>query len=534
MELKKHYLLFGILSAFILINIIRLQNFYACIHDDYYIFLRYADNLIKGYGFVFNQLGERVEGFSSYLYLLVIIVIRSIGINNHEFIPYLGILFSSFTIIYLFLLLQEAKTNSKVNYLIVFILILNPIFIFNSTTGMDTSLFTFLTTATIYYFIKYYKELNFKIFVILTLLILARSESFIIISTIILFTVIKEKFINKNPEINKYLYFYLIYAIILLMLMTIFRQIYFDSMIPNTLKAKSGFEIQQIIGGVEYTLRSYKLIFGGTGILLIIPFLYSIKNAKNNDTIIISLLIIIVYTLSIIFVGGDHFEFGRYFMPVIPFILILIGKGLEDIINSVHIRHIRVIIIFLLLSAVVYKSGKIFVDTKPFEIIYHKKSELNSLKYYPETIKDKLKSGNRIGMLSFREMGKTLEKIGGEKYSIACVPIGAIGYFSNSKIYDMVGLVDKKIASEKFDSKYIETWRPGHDKGNGNYILTKKPDYIQLIDYFTKTPQQEPGDHEMQYKSIVEIWNSKDFHKNYRFFPIKLANGWYYNLYKKK
>lgn len=534
MELKKHYLLFGILFTFILINIIRLQNFYACIHDDYYIFLRYADNFIKGYGLVFNQLGERVEGFSSFLYLLVVIVFRSIGISNHEFIPYIGILFSSLTIVYLFLILLESKTNSTVNYLITFFLIINPIFVFNSTTGMDTSLFTFLITVIIYYYIKYYKKLSIKIFVFLTLLILVRSESFLIIFTIIFFTVIKEKYINKNPEVNRQFHFYLIYSIILMMLIIVFRNIYFNSIIPNTLKAKSGFEIQQIIGGVEYTYRSYKLIFGSAGILLIFPILYSIKKVKNDDTILISLLIILVFTLSIIFIGGDHFEFGRYFMPVIPFILILIGKGLEEIFLYVHIRYIQVIIIFLLISLVVYKSAKTFAYTKPFEIFYQEKSELNSLKFYSENIKNKMIDDNRIGMLSFREMGKTLHNIGNSNSSIACVPIGAIGYFSNFRIFDMVGLVESKIADENFDSRYIKTWRPGHDKGDGNYILSQKPDFIQLTDYFTRVPQKDPGDHAMQYKSIVEIWNSKNFHNDYRFFPIQLGNGWYYNLYKKK
>jgi hypothetical protein len=316
-------------------------------------------------------------------------------------------------------------------------------------------------------------------------------------------------------------------------MISVFRQIYFGSIIPNTLKAKSGFEIQQVIGGLVYALKSYKLVFGGTGILLIIPFIYSLRTVKINYTILISLILVIVYTLSIIFVGGDHFEFGRYFMPVIPFILILIGKGSEDIFYSIHKRYIRVFFIFLLFSAVFYKTGKTFVDTESFEIIFHNKSELNSLKFYPESIKDKLINSNRIWMLTFKEMGQTLLKLGNNNSSIACVPIGAIGYFSNFRIFDMVGLVDTKIASEKFDSKYIETWRPGHDKGDGYYILYKKPDYIQLTDYFTKSPQQEPGDHAMQYKSIVEIWNSKNFHKDYRFFPIKLDNGWYYNLYKK-
>lgn len=158
----KFPILFSLL--FLIINIIRLQNFYACIHDDYYIFLRYADNFINGFGFVFNPLGERVEGFSSFLYLSFVVLLRYSGFSNHGSIPYLGIFFSSLSIIYLYLVIKELVTRPIVKYLILILLILNPIFIFNSTTGMDTSLFTFLILASIYYFLKFYNEVNIKVF----------------------------------------------------------------------------------------------------------------------------------------------------------------------------------------------------------------------------------------------------------------------------------------------------------------------------------------------------------------------------------
>jgi len=101
----------------------------------------------------------------------------------------------------------------------------------------------------------------------------------------------------------------------------------------------------------------------------------------------------------------------------------------------------------------------------------------------------------------------------------------------------MVGLTDPVIAHEPFDYEYInsiETWRPGHDKGDGIYVLSKKPTYIQLIDRLTSRPLSGIDEQSLQYKSIVEIWNSAEFHDRYEFYPIQIQGGWYYNLYRRK
>lgn len=134
----------------------------------------------------------------------------------------------------------------------------------------------------------------------------------------------------------------------------------------------------------------------------------------------------------------------------------------------------------------------------------------------------------------FVVMGKALRKTLLPGESIAVVPIGAIGYYSEAKVIDMVGLVDVVIAHEPFDPVYTATWRPGHDKGNSEYILSLQPTYIQLMDQLTPQPRAEPNDHMLQYKSVVEIWNSEQFYEEYDFYPIQVENGWYYNLYKRK
>jgi hypothetical protein len=61
--------------------------------------------------------------------------------------------------------------------------------------------------------------------------------------------------------------------------------------------------------------------------------------------------------------------------------------------------------------------------------------------------------------------------------SIACVPIGAVGYYSRLRLYDMMGLTDRHIARKRVP---LGAGFPGHEKHDGPYILSRKPTYLLL------------------------------------------------------
>src|SRR3954469_12755146 len=46
--------------------------------DDAYISFRYAENLVAGHGLVFNP-GERVEGYTNFLWVLIIAAVHALG-----------------------------------------------------------------------------------------------------------------------------------------------------------------------------------------------------------------------------------------------------------------------------------------------------------------------------------------------------------------------------------------------------------------------------------------------------------------------
>ena len=64
-------------------------SFRSSVIDDAYIVFRYADHVVAGLGPVFNP-GERVEGFSSPLWLGLVALARAAGISGESAIAILG------------------------------------------------------------------------------------------------------------------------------------------------------------------------------------------------------------------------------------------------------------------------------------------------------------------------------------------------------------------------------------------------------------------------------------------------------------
>jgi hypothetical protein len=211
---------------------------------------------------------------------------------------------------------------------------------------------------------------------------------------------------------------------------------------------------------------------------------------------------------------------GRFITPSLPVLYAMGGIGISWLTSKIAAGY-RIPLLTLILVI-----G--FVAWNPSESIV--RSTIN--KPLPNVRQGKPKA--MISTPEFVAMGKALKEIAEPGESVALVPIGAVAFYSEMTVYDMVGLVDPVIAHEPFDPKYIEdSWRPGHDKGNGEHILSLEPTYILLVDRLTDEPIPGVDDWALQYKSIAELWTLDEFHEKYEFSPLRIRNGWYINLYKR-
>ena len=78
--------------------------------DDANIFMVYAKHLSEGHGFVYNSGGEKVEGFSSVLFVLILSLFYKISASPERLIVAFNILCISFSLTFVVVYLD--RTNS--------------------------------------------------------------------------------------------------------------------------------------------------------------------------------------------------------------------------------------------------------------------------------------------------------------------------------------------------------------------------------------------------------------------------------------
>jgi hypothetical protein len=87
---------------------------------------------------------------------------------------------------------------------------------------------------------------------------------------------------------------------------------------------------------------------------------------------------------------------------------------------------------------------------------------------------------------------------------------GSIPYASRLPVIDMMGINDETIASRR---ELPEGWK-GIEKGDGRYVLSRRPDYIQLGSFL--------GSPAPLFLSDIELFASEEFHRRYQLVSFEI------------
>jgi len=470
------YLLF--LAIIILLFIYQtIQNNH--IQDDAFISFRYVKNFIEGNGLVFNT-GEHVEGYTSLLWILLLSIFGVFKINIVEISQYLSVIFGILTIIIIYLfslrlnqyLFNKSReniysANSLFLYSLIppFLLSITGAFRYWAVSGMETTFYLFILLSGIYlYIIELTENKNtHKSFYLFAAALLIRPEALIIVSLTFLHQFflhiksIRNDPASKRKIIPEGLLIPLIIISGLIIALTVFRYFYYGYPLPNTFYAKTGLSLVYFFAGLEYIfdfLKTYMVY----GILIILPVLL-IKQLKQVSIYLLS--IILFYTLYVILIGGDVLPLFRFLLPLLPLIYALFLSTilflLAFLVEGKLLKTIILVLITLLYSYYIYFPH---ID----KINEYEKREI-------------LLTGK------MKDLGEWLagkQKNSEEKISAAATTIGALSYYSDVRVIDMLGLTDEFIAHNPEPIKEISGNEVGWKERNYNvnYILSSEPDYI--------------------------------------------------------
>jgi arabinofuranosyltransferase len=510
--------------------------------DDSFITFRYVKNFVHGYGLVYNP-GERVEGYTNFLWAMLLSAFNWFN-PDMDLLPVaqaLGILFGVATIVFVIMSSWSIQGEVSFSGLIAgAFLALNSAFVAWSTSGMETILFTFLVFAASYFYVHPPKPDKKALLapVLFALASLARPEGLLFFAVTTLHLALTEARSGRGFIGKRVAWWLLAFAAIYVPYFA-WRLNYYGQLLPNTFYAKVGSGIQQYIRGARYLLN-YARGYGIFVFLLALPLLIRKKRGKWLDLLLLQTVCYLAY---VVYVGGDGLGFYRFIVPVTPHIYLLVQEGIAEIYRWARPRLAEVagrglaipMMLFLVLSFLF--TGRQTLLVLPFresQRWYEPQSELSfpglgndhSYLWFDNYFVDRLATAARW-----------LEANAPPDAVVAATPAGAIGYYMNLRVIDMLGLNDLHIAHVK--DVAMGTGRAGHEKGDGKYVLSRSPDYILMgnVAVLPRSLTEAEMAQKLVRKSENEIWADPDFHRRYELVSVKLSDEGvfrYFTFYKLK
>jgi hypothetical protein len=478
----------------------------AGIVDDTYIFLRYAENLANGNGLVFN-LGERVEGYTSPLWVLLLGLFSRLGLDLALTSVLLAGLFGSLLILTFayFGRTYIASDREPLLWIVALALAVNPSLVYWAWSGMDTALFAFFFGLGLFVFIgqltrpgtMYLSGFCFLGAALTRLDVLAVLPVYAV-AIVLCNRDDAERMWRKS--------FSFAAPLCLLSIHFLWRYWYYGSFLPNTFYAKVGVPRSELVRhGLIYAARFFFAfnLYGGALVAVALT-----KKRASEAGLVVPVAVVATWTAYVVFVGGDHFAMFRFFVPVLvplAFLLLLVVERLSPATAEPGWRRAGTLVA---IAAVLF-----FLNWWVYW--FHGGARA---RYEVQLAK------------AWGNVGSWLKANVPSGSTIACVPVGAIPYFSGLETYDLLGLTDRTIA------RYGKTYLPGavgHQKYDTDYILSRRPDYIVYTDSgLTEKPRShrtESLDTTYSY-SLYDLVRDTRTKERYDFLSIEMPDGRYIEL----
>ncbi len=422
----------------------------AFYHDDAYITLRYAQNLLAGQGAVWNP-GERVQGFTSPLELGLVGALGWAGVDLRQASRAIGVVSLGAMVFAVFWLQWRRRRSDPADpFWAVPVALAGtccPLIVW-SLGGLETVLFCFLVAVGCLLL-----ALERPARWMLPLSAACLGMGFLARPDGLVFAVVSAGWLvmpRRSKRLRNAIVFGVTWLTVVLPYM-IWQAHYYGSIVPNTFYAKvNGLWGVRLWSGLSYVgafalqppyllLVPVILLVGGLFLRVWTPpakYLFSI---------------VLVYCLYVVAAGGDHMPAYRLMLPIVVPLGYLAYLGLRAMVPADHrVGVLAVYAVVLAASALQIWSGAL-----------NPRAEDEAATY-----------------------GRIVGKYIGEAWPagslVALNTAGSTPYFApRLRFLDMLGLNDAHIARRQVDRiRLAGQGLAGHMKGDGVYVLSREPDYI--------------------------------------------------------
>ncbi len=420
--------------------------------DDAFISLRYADRLVGGDGPTWTD-GERVEGYSNLAWVLLTALLRAAGCNELWAVRGLGLLCMLGTLVVL--ARSRWLPGSLPALLAVPIVASTGITTTWTTAGLETPLLCFVLALGFEHVGRAMAEPSVRRHTWiagawLAVAVTTRPDSPLWVACL----VVALAMFAAAPTIagrGRVALQLALLPVVAMLAQTLFRLAYYGDWLPNTAYAKITPGSASSTAGIHYLLANCTLLWG-----LLAPALLGLVGlfaARSRPAVATAAASLALWTAYVVHVGGDAFPRGRMLMPALVPLTILAAHGLHAMLSCG--RFGRVLATAAALACAIVTVREASADHGDPRL------ELSKWEWQGKA------SGEWLGR-AFRA----------ERPLLAVDAAGAVPYYSALPCLDMLGLCDRTIARTPLPVG--ETFVTAHARGNGPYVLSRRPDLVMF------------------------------------------------------
>lgn len=418
------------------------------LQDDAFISFRYAENFSLGLGLAWEP-EVFVQGYTNFLWTFWLGLVASMGAPIEAAAVYSGLGAFVFGLFLAYSTYRKLFPGTLIPIALLAILSTNFSYLAYATGGLETSLQTALYVLAVWLFVgiagagPVSRMRVFALSVTFAMLMLVRYDSALIVGCLALgtyFHLWRQREGGVEFTRNALVLFLPAALVFGVYLAWCYRT--YGDILPNTFYIKTagrGFEIY--VRGFHYAyefLSGYGLLIPAAVAALTSLFLI-------RSVVSVSLSIFLgLWMMYVISIGGGFMEF-RFFMPVLPILLILFGMTWQHFLAERQ----RVLGALVVLGFAVSSAG----HGDDFGRI---RSEIASFKELDAQVSAPHSDWIGIG----KRLAATFPGGYDEGPILAVTPAGAISFYSKLRTIDMYGLNDRQIAMTGIPAGT----RPGHQK----------------------------------------------------------------------
>jgi arabinofuranosyltransferase len=456
------------------------------VQDDAFISFRYARNLVEGQGLVWNA-GERVEGYTNFIWTMMMAVPLALDLDVVAFSWALGLLSMVGTLFFTFKLSRMVCRSDAAALLTVLLLGANYSFSAYATGGLETQLQTFLVVAATYTaIVGVASRVRLVAASLLTAAaLLTRLDSAVALAPVYVFTLWRVWKSDQTASAAAARKSWCVAALTapaaaIVGAWLAWKYAYYGGVIPNSYYAKATVSLVSGWLGFAYLYHFFRSY-------LLLPFLvigaWRARRLLRPAGARLLAIVLLVWSAYVVRVGGGFMEF-RLLVPILPFAMTLLVWIIVSFRWRVRIVLVCAVLVGSLLHAVTFDTA----------------AGVASI--------DRLRGHIDNEGENWGEVGRVLGRLFAEEpdsVTIATTAAGAVPYYSRLKTIDMLGVNDEWVA------RHGVVWsiRPGHQRAATHQYLHERG--VNLI---VGHPWVEPTDSastwpitDLDLKFYFRIWN---------------------------